>query len=284
LFLTRPKKVRGQGCGVGCVEMDGKLARDVAATLFAWMHQERLLVCLPDGYGKFQLRFFSAGDGGSQVLAWALQRGSKKKKDAEWTSVNACSCAKETGLSVGAVHKELERLSKAKLIGYKLTDRSFFFEASPVLAGWNDGDLMRHTTVMHQRLQQLEDIGARKSRDLYNILRQQNVPFKDLLNRYFETGGLDNDKRVEDAAARCFVRARDDRMARGDVATLLNSITLTSGKEVARIMHGIRGSEGSDALISSRFWGKGRHLEYRSLVELANEIILKRNAFTKDKE
>ena len=125
---------------------------------------------------------------------------------------------------------------------------------------------------MHNRLSQMEDIAVRKGRDLYNILRQQDVPIKDLLQKYFETGSVPAS--VPDAAARCFVSAHEDRFARGQVVTLLNSITLSSGKEVARILHGIRGEDGDS--IASPYWGKGRHLEYRSLVDLGNQMILKK--------
>jgi hypothetical protein len=64
------------------------------------------------------------------VLQWARTHGAKKKKDGEWTVVNACKCAKKIERSVSQIHEELESLSKAKVISYKLTDRSFFFETS----------------------------------------------------------------------------------------------------------------------------------------------------------
>jgi ATP-dependent DNA helicase Q4 len=120
--------VRARGEGVGCIPTDSFVPRDVAATMLAWMHEEGLLRMLPEGYGSFQIRFFASGDQGSAVLAWALSLGTKKKKDAEWTVVDACKCAKDIGKTVAEVHEELEGFSKSKRIGYKLTDRSFFFE------------------------------------------------------------------------------------------------------------------------------------------------------------
>jgi hypothetical protein len=131
---------------------------------------------------------------------------------------------------------------------------------------------MRQTVVMHTRLTQMEDIAARKCRDLYNILRQTEIPIKHLLQRYFETGCVPAS--VPDVASKCFVSALEDRFARGQVATLLSSISLSSGKEVARILHGIRGDD--NEAVASPLWGKARHLEYRSLVELGNQMILKK--------
>lgn len=137
----------------------------------------------------------------------------------------------------------------------------------------DDGELMRLTAVLHTRLQQMEDVAARKVRDLYNLLRQEEQPLRELLQCYFELGALPPS--VPDAAARCFVRAQDDRFARGEIATLLHSVALASGKEVARVLHGIRGEDNA-LLVGTPGWGKARHLEYRSLVELANQMILQR--------
>ncbi len=126
-FLTL---VRAQGVGVGAVSTTGKIAHEVGATILAWLQQLRLVRVLPEGHASFLVRFFVAGDHASPVLSWVIANGTKKKKDAEWTSVDACRCAKGTNLTVAQVHEELERLSKAKVIGYKLTDRSFFFDVS----------------------------------------------------------------------------------------------------------------------------------------------------------
>jgi hypothetical protein len=71
------------------------------------------------------------------------------------------------------------------------------------------------------------------------------------------------------------VDAEKDRYARGDVVTLLKSLSLSTGKEVARVLHGIRrNKEGDDPLTSCGYWNKGRHIEYRSLVRLANTLVV----------
>jgi hypothetical protein len=134
---------------------------------------------------------------------------------------------------------------------------------------FNGADVMELTKEIHTRLSLMEDLAARKSRDLYNILRQDRVPIKELIQSYFEPPSS-HSVAVEDLSAKHFLDASEDRDARAQIRTLLNSIDgLSSGREVARILHGL-GEKGVD----SSWWRKGRHLEYRSLVELANRMIL----------
>jgi hypothetical protein len=52
-------------------------------------------------------------------------------------------------------------------------------------------------------------------------------------------------------------------------------VQLATGVEVARVFHGLASSP-HDAMRSNAFWKKGQHIEYESLVELANKMILER--------
>jgi RecQ family ATP-dependent DNA helicase len=274
--------LRAQGAGVGCVPMDGPMAREVAATLLAWLHQDGLLQCLADGHGRFLIRWFASGDQGSAVLKWAMQNGAKKKKDgAEWTAVRVCQCARELGTEVSNVHAELEQLAKQKTIGYRLEERSFFVCLTTTMAEWSDETLTAKAIAMHARLAEMEQLNVQKCHDLYNILALgQDAEIKAQLEHYFVTGCATAN--VPNVAASAFKDAAKDPYVRGDVVTLLKRQSFKTGKEVARVLHGIRATSGDadDPMTASPFWNKARHVEYRSLVRLANELIVaeRRNA------
>ena len=74
--------------------------------------------------------------------------------------------------------------------------------------------------------------------------------------------------------------ASTDRFLRGDIVTLLKtSNALRTGRQVARILHALDSPSFPSAdWCTSPSWGKARQIDFVSLMALANEVILQRNA------